>query len=167
MRTSEVVVLFDYIFWMRDQLIEAVERLPAGAFTAVETVTNRDLRATLVHELDVEWSWRERLRTGAFPDADDLDPLDYDSAAKLLDHWLRDEADMREWLAGLTDADLSRPSPAEARTLPLWYFVMHLLSHAIQQFSEAAVLLTRAGASPGDLGFLEFAHERLTEGAEG
>ena len=33
---------------------------------------------------------------------------------------------------------------------------MHLVSHGIQQFSEAAVLLTRAGHSPGDIGFLEF-----------
>ncbi|HEX2765162.1 MAG TPA: hypothetical protein VHR55_00775 [Candidatus Limnocylindria bacterium] len=33
---------------------------------------------------------------------------------------------------------------------------MHLYSHALQQFSEAAVLLTRAGVSPGDIGFLEF-----------
>ena len=33
---------------------------------------------------------------------------------------------------------------------------VHLVSHAVQQFSEAAVLLTRAGHSPGDIGFLEF-----------
>ena len=33
---------------------------------------------------------------------------------------------------------------------------MHLISHGMQQFSEAAVLLTRAGHSPGDIGFLEF-----------
>ena len=33
---------------------------------------------------------------------------------------------------------------------------MHLISHGIQQFSEAAVLLTSAGRSPGDIGFLEF-----------
>jgi hypothetical protein len=44
---------------------------------------------------------------------------------------------------------------------------MHLVSHGIQQFSEAAVVLTRAGSSPGDIGFLEFANERLREGAEG
>jgi hypothetical protein len=44
--------------------------------------------------------------------------------------------------------------------LPLWYYVMHLVSHAIQQFSEAAVLVTRAGHSPGDIGFLEFAEQR-------
>jgi hypothetical protein len=29
--------------------------------------------------------------------------------------------------------------------------------HSIQQFSEVAVLLTRAGYSPDDIGFLEFA----------
>jgi hypothetical protein len=29
--------------------------------------------------------------------------------------------------------------------------------HAVQQLSDDAVLLTRAGHSPGDLGWLEFA----------
>ena len=40
---------------------------------------------------------------------------------------------------------------------PLWHYVMHLYSHGLQQFSEAAVLLTRGRAkSPGDIGILEF-----------
>jgi uncharacterized damage-inducible protein DinB len=68
---------------------------------------------------------------------------------------------MRAWLAGLTDADLDAPPVRdEDRGQPLWVFVMHLVSHAIQQFSEAAVLLTRAGHSPGDIGFLEYIQSR-------
>ena len=35
-----------------------------------------------------------------------------------------------------------------------------LVSHGIQQFSEAAVLVTRAGHPPGDIGFLEFVQAR-------
>lgn len=42
--------------------------------------------------------------------------------------------------------------------------VMHLVSHGIQQFSEAAVLLTRAAHSPGDIGFLEFVGRRARPG---
>jgi hypothetical protein len=57
----------------------------------------------------------------------------------------------------LTDADLASPPPGAQDRYPLWYYVMHLVSHATQQLSDAAVLLTRAGRSPGDIGFLEFA----------
>jgi hypothetical protein len=60
----------------------------------------------------------------------------------------------------LHEADLDAPPPAEDYPLPLWCYVMHLVSHGIQQFTDAAVLLTRAGHSPGDIGFLEWAPVR-------
>ena len=160
MRKDELSVLFDYLYWVRDQVLSAAARVPEPEFASGETVTTRDLRATLVHELDVQWSWRERLRTGAFPEGDDLEPGDYATADAVADHWRRDEADMRSWLEGLTDDALAAPPPGQEGGLPLWYFGMHLFSHSLQQFSEAAVLLTRAGHSPGDIGFLEFASRR-------
>ncbi len=58
MRTGEVLSLFDYMYWANRRLLDATERLPAGGFMASAAATTRDLRATLVHELDVEWSWR-------------------------------------------------------------------------------------------------------------
>ena len=154
-------MLFDYLFWVRDRILTAASELSPAEFTSPETVTTRDLRATLVHELDVEWSWRERLRTKTFPDEDDLNPDDYDTLEALADHWRRDEAEMRVWLDGLTDAQLAAAPPGEADGFPLWYFAIHIVSHGIQQYSEAAVLLTRAGHSPAEIGFLEFAdHQR-------
>ena len=161
MQKSDVLVLFDYLFWLRDRILDAAGELSDAEFTSPETVTTRDLRSVLVHELDVEWSWRERFRTGAFPDAEDLDPVDYPRLASLAEHWRRDEAEMRAWLEGLTEEQLGAPPPGAPFPFPLWYYALHLLTHAIQQCSEAAVLLTRAGHSPGEVGFLEFA--RLTQ----
>ena len=163
MNKADVVVLFDYLFWTRDRILASASRLSPAEFIAADTVTTRDLRSTLVHELDVEWSWRERLRTGTFPDADDLAPGDYPTLAAVSEHWHRDEAEMRRWLEGLTDEQLATAPPAERDPLPLWYYAMHLVSHGIQQCSEAAVLLTRAGHSPGEIGFLEFARVRRTD----
>lgn len=159
MRTSDAVTLFDHLYWMRDRVLTAASLLEADAFRSTETVTTRDLRATLVHELDVQWSWRERLKGADWeewgPDAE-LKGSDYPDVTAIAEHWRRDEADMRAWLASLTNVDLDAPPARAEDRQPLWHYVMHLVSHGTQQFSEAAVLLTRAGQSPGEIGFLEF-----------
>lgn len=166
MRISEATTLIDHLYWTRDLVLDAAARLDTAAFTSTDTVSNRDLRTTLVHELDVQWSWRERLKgadwDGWGPDAE-LRAEDYPTATALREHWARDEVDMRAWLASLTDEDLDAPPVRDEDRLPLWMFVMHLVSHGIQQFSEAAVLLTRAGHSPGEIGFLEFVASRPTK----
>jgi uncharacterized damage-inducible protein DinB len=159
MRRDEVALQFDYLYWIRDRILTQAAELSTDEFTAPETVTTRSLRATLVHELDVEWSWRERLRRKDFPEGE-LRPNDYPTCASVIEHWQRDEADMRGWIDGLTDDQLSLPPPGEEDTYPLWYYVVHITSHALQQFSEAAVLLTQAEHSPGEIGFLEFADTR-------
>ena len=164
MRAGEAAELFDYLYWIRDTVLAAAAKLPEPGFTAADDgATNRDLRATLVHELDVQWSWRERLKGADWddwgPDAD-LKADDYPTLDALTEHWRRDEAEMRAWLASLFDGDLDASPVRDEDTLPLRQFVMHLVSHGIQQFSEAAVLLTRAGHSPGDIGYLEFVGAR-------
>ena len=162
MRTTDAATLLDHLYWIRDRVLAAAASLDASAFTAADTVTSRNLRDTLVHELDVQWSWRERLRGADWEewgqDAE-LRGEDYATIQAVAEHWQRDEAFMREWLASLTDADLDAPPVRDEDRQPLWHYVMHLYSHGLQQFSEAAVLLTRAGHSPDDIGFLEFVQD--------
>ena len=159
MRSSDATTLFDHLYWVSRRDPRRCRELDADEFTATDTVTNRDLRATLVHELDVQWSWRERLKGADWEEWGEDAELrgeDYATVEAVAEHWRRDEADMRAWLASLTDADLDATPVRDEDRQPLWHYVMHLYSHGLQQFSEAAVLLTRAGHSPGDIGFLEF-----------
>jgi len=163
MQTTDAVTLFDYLYWARDAVLRAAAQLSDDEFTSTDTVTTRDLRGTLVHELDVQWSWRERLKGADWEewgDDADLDAHDYPTLHSLREHWLRDEGEMRAWLAILDNTDLEAQPSRDEDVHPLWYYVMHLVSHGIQQLSEAAVLLTKAGHSPGDIGFLEFARDR-------
>lgn len=130
MRIADVTVMFDYLYWVRDRVLAAAAKLSEEAFLSTDTVTSRDLRATLVHELDVEWSWRQRLHPSpaeAFdPDAE-LRAEDYPTVQALVDHWHRDESEMRAWLGTLTDDELASPPPDErAAETPLWVFLIHM-----------------------------------------
>jgi uncharacterized damage-inducible protein DinB len=158
MRKADVLVLFDYMYWANWRLLDLADRLSTAEFVASSAVTTRGLRATLVHELDVEWSWRLRLRGVSEEDEGELRPEDYPDVATLRAHWQRDETEMREWLAELTDEQLAKPvswMPTELPR-PLWHFLMHIFTHASQQQADAATLLSLAGHSPGELEFLSF-----------
>jgi uncharacterized damage-inducible protein DinB len=161
MHTADVRRLFDYLYWVRDTILTAAADLPDEAFRATDTVATRDLRSTLVHELDVEWSWRKRL-TGAAPEVDEaeLQASDYPTVEALAEHWRRDETTMRDWIGTLTDAQLAAAPAHERANLPLADYLLHVVGHAIEEFTEAALLLTRAGHSPGRIEFLEYADPR-------
>jgi uncharacterized damage-inducible protein DinB len=160
-RSSEIQALVGYLYWLRDRVLTAADQAGVEAFRAVRPGASRDLRATLVHELDVETSWRRRLM-GA--DETDLDPADYPTLDAIADDWRRDEAEMRRWLASLTDEELASPPPHETNpSFPLWYYLVHTVSHGIQELEEAVVLLGPSGHAPTDLGFLDYADSTRIE----
>ncbi len=65
---------------------------------------------------------------------------------------------MRTWVDGLSDEELAAPPRVRGEIgAPLWFYVMHILTHGTLQRADVAVLLTQAGHSPGDLDFLDFA----------
>ena len=159
MRPTDIAQLFEYLYWIRDRAIARAAELAPTAYVDASTVAYRDLRGTLVHELDVERSWRLRLQ-GAPKDRWDvtLTSADYPDVATLADQWRRDEAETLEWLSGLTDAQLD-----EAMTVngldgyPLSTYLIHVVMHGVESLSAAAILLDRAGRSMGDVGYLDFA----------
>lgn len=169
MRQDDMRVLFDHCYWAVGRVLAAADRLPTDRFAEAAGATVRGLRATLVHELDVEWSWRLRLQ-GESPEVwgpeAELDPLNFPTVSVLRERWRSDEAEMRAWIESLSDDDLARPIDIGGPTpFPLWYHFQHLLIHAMQQLADAATLLTAEGRSPGELDFLEFAEERAKIGA--
>lgn len=165
MRRSDIVLLFDYMYWVNHRLLDSAAQLAPGQFTSPSTATTRDLRATLVHELDVEWSWRLNLRN-LLGDEAELEAEDFPDVASLRECWERDEAEMRAWLSTLTDEHLATEiaSTFTRDRRPLWHYLMHILTHAAQQQADAATLLTAAGHSPGDIGFIAYLHARDARG---
>ena len=161
MRQRDLVTLFDFGYWMRDRILDSAAKLTVADFTAPSGVTTRDLRGTLVHTLDVEGSWRARLR--GEPETvwkRELRVADYPTVATLAEHWRRDEREMRDWLATLGDRSLEEHAAVGQEGYPLWFYVLHIHTHTHQQLSDAAVLLTRMRQSPRDIDFLDYADDR-------
>lgn len=165
MRCRDLEMLFDYSYWVRDRILEGAAKLSAAEFTVPSALTTRNLRGTLVHTLDVESSWRARLRGETEPA--ELAVADYPTVKAVADHWQRDEREMRAWIATLDEDKLTRavdlPNAPKER-YPLWYYVLHIHTHTYQQLSDAAVLLTRMRQSPGNIEFLEYADQRRQGG---
>ena len=158
MYQDDVSERFGYLYWIRDRALAQAAALTAEAFVDASPVAYRDLRGTLVHELDVERSWRLRLQ-GEPNDVWDitLQPVDYPDVATLAEHWQRDEADMLNWLSGLTDDDLSAPVTRNGlEGFPLSTYLVHIVMHGIESFSAAALLLHQRGQSMGEVGYLDY-----------
>jgi len=158
-RQRELATLFDYMYWAHERLLTTATRLTDAQFTLRSVIAGRDLRATLVHTLDSEWSWRLRLQRR--PEKEwraSLPVTSFTNVATLVERWKSDEAEMRVWVASLDDEMLARDADlGRTQHYPLWYYLMHIVAHGQQHRSEAAQLLTQLGHSPGDLDFLDYA----------
>ena len=159
MRTVDIEALFDFTYWANRKILEAATAVPVEGFTRPVTITYRDLRGTLVHTLDVELSWRRRLRgqPKAVWDAS-IEVDDYPMADALAEHWARDEVEMREWLATLTDDDLlAIQDLGNTDRFPLWFYLIHIVTHSEQQRRDAQLILRHLGHEPPVLEFLSYA----------
>ena len=154
--------LFAYLFWLRDRALDESSKLPVDVFLSPGTVAYRDLRATLVHELDVERSWRLRLQGEPRERWDvTLAPEDYPDAASIRDDWRHEEAETVAWLTDLREDQLAAPITANGlEGFPLSTYLIHVVMHGVESFSAAAIILHHAGSSMGDVGFLDFTDRR-------
>ena len=149
MQIADVQLLLDYSYAATGRILATAARLDPAEFVAVPPLRGAaSLRDILVHMLDTERGWREDLRAGRRGTMPDLNPADFPDVAVLANAWREDEARMRAWLATHNDATLSGAAP---NGRPLWVCLAHVANHSTQHRSEAAMILTHWGASPGDL----------------
>jgi uncharacterized damage-inducible protein DinB len=155
--------LLDYLYWMRDRVLETAAALGADEFPGGPRMHGRDLRATLAHEMDVEMSWRGKLQGLPVaqwgPDAE-IKPERFATLRDLVDGWQEDERKTRSWLAGLTLADLDAPTSVnglDGRSLAV--YLLHAVEHGVTEFAIASGLLDELGHEVGDLSILRMLAE--------
>ncbi len=159
--------LYDYNTWATQRVLEAAERLRLQQFVARQDGQDA-IRDLLVHTVWAQWIWLERCR-GASP-TDVWKPGDFPYVATLTARWREVDTATHAFLDQLTEDDLShvfayQNFAGETWRYPVWQALLHQANHAQQHRSEAALLLTRAGSSPGSLDLLVFEDER-NAGAE-
>jgi uncharacterized damage-inducible protein DinB len=92
---------------------------------------------------------------------------DFSAFEILQKRWQEEERSMRDYLASLTDDDLSGSirytmPEGEKRERVLWHCLLHIVNHGTQHGSEAAAILTDHGHSTGALDFTAFLNEHYS-----
>ncbi len=177
MKIDEIKLLFDYNDWADALILAACARVTPEQYAAPTAIgTGRGgLRATMVHLLDNLWQWRitlqgyysDPLADEAAYDATELHEDAFPTLAALRERWITEQREMRAYLDTLTEETLNGTIryviPGLVRERVVWQLLVDAILHAMQHRSEAAVLLTGYGQSPGDFDFTLFLSQR-TEG---
>ena len=172
MKIDEIKLLYDYNDWADARILAACARVSPEQYAAPASYGRGGLRATMVHILDNLWQQRitlqgyyqEPLADEAAYDATELHEDAFPTLALLRERWMIEQQAMRAYLDTLTEETLNGTIryviPGVIRERVVWQFLLAALLHDMQHRSEAAVLLTSYGQSPGDLEFTLFLNER-------
>ncbi len=165
MQKNDILTLYDYNYWATRRVLDAASQVNPDQFTAAVSSNYGSLRGTLVHTLSAEWIWRMRFDEGVSPKAA-LAESDFPILEVLRTGWQEEERSMRDFLAKLQDEDLQQvvhyqSTKGQPRQNILWHLLVHVVNHGTQHRSEAAVILTDFGVSPGDLDMIVFFREKI------
>lgn len=149
--------LYRYSAWANTRILDTAVALDRARFVAAAGPAGESIRDTLVHTLGAQWLYLERWQgrsPRALPAPDDFAALDAVRA-----RWDEIEHATAAFVAALTDVRLAAVVEYEnfegqRWAYPLWQQMLHQINHATQHRSEAALMLTRAGHSPGWLDYL-------------
>jgi uncharacterized damage-inducible protein DinB len=159
---SEVIqTLYLYLYntWANTRILDTATQLGAEQFLASGGTSYDSLRDTLAHTMSGQWIFLERWR-GRSPRAM-LNATDFPDVASVRRRWDEIERETQAFVAELSDAQLVQDveytnTEGQRWTYPLWQQMIHQVNHATQHRSEAAVMLTQFGHSPGWLDFLYY-----------
>ena len=164
MQIQDILTIYDYNYWANQRILTASAQVSAEQFVAPAPHSYGSLRGTLVHILEAEQSWRMLCQHNLFTFSD-LVEADLPTFVVLVQRWHEEETAMRDYLAHLSDEDMASLvrytlESGVKRERILWHCLLHVVNHGTQHRSEAAVLLTGYGQSPGDLDFTLFLNEK-------
>lgn len=148
MRADDIRSLYDYHFALNRRLWdESVMALTDEQFLEPIAYSVGSVRNQVVHLMDVEGGWFEGLR--GLPRRGFYNPVHWPTRAKIRAHWDGIEADMRAYLAALTDEALDQDFAGTPKPMKSWQVMMHVLNHATDHRAQTlAVIATHFPGVP-------------------
>ena len=150
--------LLHYNEWANARILATIAQLPPEQLTMATTLDHGTAWQTLLHLVDVEWSWRLIAQGQATPpmlwEIETLTDL-----SQLTAFWQNEQATLRTYVQSLETTALqalvefgNAEAPQQAKR---WHILLHLLNHSTQHRTELARYLTDQGYSPDDLDLLD------------
>jgi uncharacterized damage-inducible protein DinB len=148
---EEIRELYAYDRWADDRLLEAAAGLAPEELTRDLRSSFPSILATLAHILSADWAWLERWQ-GRSP-TEIPSEWDLSTLAGVRGEWEKVRDRRRDFLAELTDEDLTRI--VSFRTLAGELFegtlirtLRHVVNHASYHRGQVVTLLRQLGATP-------------------
>lgn len=159
MNRDDIVLLFRYDRWAWNRVLAQAAGVSAEQYAALAPVPHGSLCGTLVHAMAAAILWRQRWQ-GESPTTL-LREADVPTFAELRQRWEAEAQALHEVVGRLADDDLNavvhyRTTKGVPMENVFWHLLLHVVNHGTQHRSEAAMLLTTFGQSPGDLDLITF-----------
>ncbi|HEX3724284.1 MAG TPA: DinB family protein [Nitrolancea sp.] len=160
-------LLYAYNLWANHHILDSAEQLTPEELRTWDSGSYGSIHTTLVHMMDVEWSWLDERWRDSGPSAE-LSPDDFADVVAIRTHWADVEAQLMDFVDNLTPDGEGSPNRilvwigdgGVTKRRPLWQLMLHLANHGTQHRSEIAAMLTRAGHSPGDMDITRYLNVR-------
>lgn len=155
--------LYEYHTEATEKVLRAAEALTPEQFTTAVVHGQPSVRDTLVHMCDTQithLSWLDGRMSAEEAWQQKFPRENYPDVPTVRKWWESISWDTRAFLDSLkSDADLERVytrtrRDGSVRQRLLWEPLLHLINHSTQHRSEAALMMTTLGRSPGDLDLL-------------
>ncbi|MBX3012561.1 MAG: DinB family protein [Caldilineaceae bacterium] len=159
MQRHDIVELLHYNTWATARSLAKIEQLSDEQLKAPANLDHGTAWQTLLHLVDVEWSWR--LMAQRIPATQLVwEVADLADLPRLQTFWQAEQARLLAYVEQVPEENLSAlveygsPQGRSPQSAKLWHILAHIVNHSTQHRTELARYLTDCGFSPGDLSLL-------------
>ncbi len=151
---------FGYSFWANAQIIKKAALVEPAEFLEDLGVGHGSLQLTLLHTLKMEQVWLSLITTGE-AEKSPLEAQGLTDSESFAIAWKPVEVGYLHYLDRAAEADFleivsTKDQNGIVTPIPRWRMLQHVLYHSAQHRTEAALILTHLGHSPGNLDFINY-----------
>jgi uncharacterized damage-inducible protein DinB len=155
MTVRDLETLYDYSYWANAKLFGPLSELTPEEFVRPVAGSYGSIRNTLVHMMSAEGGCLDRC--GGPKRGAPLKPEEFPTLESITSYWTKQERNLRAFLGGLSDADLSRrieftvPIFTFTRVMAIGEILHHAAIHNTHHRGQVTLLLRALGHVPGNV----------------